>query len=201
MQQENLKINFLISNSSMTSKSTPDSKEMSSNLKKMYELVIQYSQLSRYELAAPLCRQAIQEAKKTYGHEHPHVATLFNILSKIYRCQHRYKEAANQLNEALLIREKIFGKDHLLVRDTINRLAVLYAKCNKKKAVVHEVKLKGIEVRGRAVEMNACQTSKRSLKIRENCFNIIVSKAAQLERNQTILSNSNRYLSRSIPIK
>ena len=40
---------------------------------------------SRYEVAVPLCKQALEDLEKTSGHDHPDVATMLNILALVYR--------------------------------------------------------------------------------------------------------------------
>lgn len=105
--------------------------EIPSRLKTLHNLVVQYASQGRYEVAVPLCRQALEDLEKTSGHDHPDVATMLNILALVYRNQNRFKEAANLLNDALAIREKTLGKDHPAVAATLNNLAVLHAKRNK----------------------------------------------------------------------
>lgn len=105
--------------------------EIPSRLKTLHNLVVQYASQGRYEVAVPLCRQALEDLEKTSGHDHPDVATMLNILALVYRNQNRFKEAANLLNDALAIREKTLGKDHAAVAATLNNLAVLHAKRNK----------------------------------------------------------------------
>ena len=41
--------------------------------------------VSRYEVAVPLCKQALEDLEKTSGHDHPDVATMLNILALVYR--------------------------------------------------------------------------------------------------------------------
>ncbi|KAG7277731.1 hypothetical protein CRUP_023019 [Coryphaenoides rupestris] len=129
-------------------------------LRTLHNLVIQYASQGRYEVAVPLCKQALEDLEKTSGHDHPDVATMLNILALVYRDQNKYKEAANLLNDALAIREKTLGRDHpankykeaanllndaLAIREktlgrdhpavaaTLNNLAVLYGKRGKYK--------------------------------------------------------------------
>ena len=93
----------------------------------------------RYEVAVPLCKQALEDLEKTSGHDHPDVATMLNILALVYRDQNKYKEAANLLNDALAIREKTLGENHPAVAATLNNLAVLYGKRGKYKVLVTAV--------------------------------------------------------------
>ena len=52
-------------------------------------MVIQYASQGRYEVAVPLCKQALEDLEKTSGHDHPDVATMLNILALVYRDQVR----------------------------------------------------------------------------------------------------------------
>ncbi|ESO84469.1 hypothetical protein LOTGIDRAFT_132171, partial [Lottia gigantea] len=107
--------------------------EIPARLRTLHNLVIQYASQGRYEVAVPLCKQALEDLEKNSGHDHPDVATMLNILALVYRDQGKYKEAANLLNDALLIREKTLGVDHPAVAATLNNLAVLYGKRGKYK--------------------------------------------------------------------
>ncbi|XP_065150452.1 kinesin light chain 2 [Paramisgurnus dabryanus] len=105
--------------------------EIPARLQTLHNLVIQYASQGRYEVAVPLCKQALEDLEKTSGHDHPDVATMLNILALVYRDQNKYKEAAHLLNDALAIREKTLGRDHPAVAATLNNLAVLYGKRGK----------------------------------------------------------------------
>ncbi|XP_065562626.1 kinesin light chain-like isoform X11 [Artemia franciscana] len=107
--------------------------EIPARLRTLHNLVIQYASQGRYEVAVPLCKQALEDLEKTSGHDHPDVATMLNILALVYRDQNKYKEAANLLNDALQIREKTLGENHPAVAATLNNLAVLYGKRGKYK--------------------------------------------------------------------
>uniref|UniRef100_A0A671QK89 Kinesin light chain n=1 Tax=Sinocyclocheilus anshuiensis TaxID=1608454 RepID=A0A671QK89_9TELE len=107
--------------------------EIPVRLRTLHNLVIQYAAQGRYEVAVPLCKQALEDLEKTSGHDHPDVATMLNILALVYRDQNKYKEAAHLLNDALSIREKTLGNDHPAVAATLNNLAVLYGKRGKYK--------------------------------------------------------------------
>ncbi|XP_067680854.1 kinesin light chain isoform X18 [Haliotis asinina] len=107
--------------------------EIPARLRTLHNLVIQYASQGRYEVAVPLCKQALEDLEKTSGHDHPDVATMLNILALVYRDQGKYKEAGNLLLDALVIREKTLGKSHPAVAATLNNLAVLYGKRGKYK--------------------------------------------------------------------
>lgn len=107
--------------------------EVPARFRTLHNLVIQYAQAGRYEVAVPLCRQALEDLEKTHGHTHPDVATMLNILALVYRDQNKFKEALQLLTEALTIREKTLGFEHPAVAATLNNLAVLYGKKNRYK--------------------------------------------------------------------
>ncbi|VDL94337.1 unnamed protein product [Schistocephalus solidus] len=89
-----------------------NSYEIPARLRTLHNLVIQYASEGRYEVAVPLCKQALDDLEKSSGRDHPDVATMLNILALVYRDQCKFKEAASLLNEALVIREKHLGPDH-----------------------------------------------------------------------------------------
>ncbi|MEQ2190533.1 hypothetical protein XENOCAPTIV_029395 [Xenoophorus captivus] len=88
--------------------------EVPNRLRTLHNLVIQYASQGRYEVAVPLCKQALEDLEKSSGHDHPDVATMLNILALVYR-------------------EKTLGKDHPAVAATLNNLAVLFGKRGKYK--------------------------------------------------------------------
>ncbi|XP_055331765.1 kinesin light chain-like isoform X2 [Paramacrobiotus metropolitanus] len=107
--------------------------EIPARLRTLHNLVIQYAQQGRYEVAVPLCKQALEDLEKTSGRNHPDVATMLNILALVYRDQNKYKEAAHLLNDALQIRKNTLGPEHPAVAATLNNLAVLHGKRGKYK--------------------------------------------------------------------
>lgn len=62
--------------------------EIPARLRTLHNLVIQYASQGRYEVAVPLCKQALEDLEKTSGHDHPDVATMLNILALVYRYMH-----------------------------------------------------------------------------------------------------------------
>ncbi|CAF1198567.1 unnamed protein product [Rotaria sordida] len=148
--------------------------EIPARLKTLHNLVIQYASQGRYEVAVPLCRQALEDLEKTSGHQHPDVATMLNILALVYRDQSKFKEAAALLNDALAIREKTLGPDHPAVAATLNNLAVLYGKRNK---------FKEAEI-----------LCKRALDIREKCLGPLHPDVAKQLNNLALLcQNQGKY--------
>ena len=78
--------------------------EIPARLRTLHNLVIQYASQGRYEVAVPLCKQALEDLEKTSGHDHPDVATMLNILALVYRDQVR---SANYLCDIEQGRRKI----------------------------------------------------------------------------------------------
>lgn len=161
--------------------------EIPARLRTLHNLVIQYASQGRYEVAVPLCKQALEDLEKTSGHDHPDVATMLNILALVYRDQNKYKEAANLLNDALTIREKTLGENHAAVAATLNNLAVLYGKRGKYK--------------------EAEPLCKRALEIRENVLGKEhpdvakqLNNLALLCQNQSKYEEVERYYQRALEI-
>nr|XP_033793362.1 kinesin light chain 4 isoform X1 [Geotrypetes seraphini] len=134
--------------------------EIPARLRTLHNLVIQYASQGRYEVAVPLCKQALEDLEKTSGHDHPDVATMLNILALVYRDQNKYKEAAHLLNDALSIREKTLGKDHPAVAATLNNLAVLYGKRGKYKEAEPLCK-RALEIREKVLGKNHPDVAKQ----------------------------------------
>ncbi|CAF0821656.1 unnamed protein product [Didymodactylos carnosus] len=102
--------------------------ETSARFRTIHNLVIQYASAGRYEVAVPLCRQALEDIAKVHGPDHQDRAAMLNILALVYREQNKFKEALILLEEALAIREKVLGPEDPAVAATLNNLAVLYGK-------------------------------------------------------------------------
>uniref|UniRef100_A0A8C5AVM2 Kinesin light chain n=1 Tax=Gadus morhua TaxID=8049 RepID=A0A8C5AVM2_GADMO len=134
--------------------------EIPARLRTLHNLVIQYASQGRYEVAVPLCKQALEDLEKSSGHTHPDVATMLNILALVYRDQNKYKEAANLLNDALEIREKTLGLDHPAVAATLNNLAVLYGKRGKYKEAEPLCK-RALEIREKVLGMEHPDVAKQ----------------------------------------
>lgn len=59
--------------------------EIPTRLRTLHNLVIQYASEGRYEVAVPLCKQALEDLERNSGRNHPDVATMLNILALVYR--------------------------------------------------------------------------------------------------------------------
>jgi kinesin light chain len=134
--------------------------EIPARLRTLHNLVIQYASQGRYEVAVPLCKQALEDLEKTSGHDHPDVATMLNILALVYRDQYKYREAASLLNDALAIREKTLGENHPAVAATLNNLAVLYGKRGRYKEAEPLCK-RALEIRERVLGKNHPDVAKQ----------------------------------------
>ena len=67
--------------------------DVPSKLRTLHNLVIQYAGQGRYEVAIPLCKQALEDLEANLGHNHPDVATMLNILALVYRLQSQTVES------------------------------------------------------------------------------------------------------------
>jgi len=68
--------------------------------------VVQLYQQGRYAEATKVAQQALKVAEKTFGPEHPKVATSLKDLGILYDSQGKYAEAEPLYKRALAIREK-----------------------------------------------------------------------------------------------
>ncbi|XP_067134964.1 kinesin light chain isoform X2 [Centruroides vittatus] len=161
--------------------------EIPARLRTLHNLVIQYASQGRYEVAVPLCKQALEDLEKTSGHDHPDVATMLNILALVYRDQNKYKEAANLLNDALAIREKTLGENHPAVAATLNNLAVLYGKRGKYKEAEPLCK-RALEIREKVLGKNHPDVAKQ------------LNNLALLCQNQGKYEEVERYYQRALEI-
>ena len=59
--------------------------EIPARLKTLHNLVIQYASQGRYEVAVPLCRQALEDLEKTSGHQRKHCYLRHSLTSVAFR--------------------------------------------------------------------------------------------------------------------
>ncbi|XP_050411172.1 kinesin light chain 1 isoform X2 [Patella vulgata] len=136
--------------------------DIPARLRQIYNLAIQYESEGRYEVAVPLCKQALEDLEKTRGHDHLDVATMLDMLAAIYSDQGKYKKATDLLNDALGIRERTLGMSNPVVAATLHNLAMMYG------------------IRGKYIE--AVPLCRRALEIRqkvlslENMYKMLFSK-------------------------
>ncbi len=83
-------------------------------------------QQGRYSEAAKIAQEALEVAEKTFGADHPNLATSLNNLALLYQAQGEYAAAEPLHKRALAIREKALGPDHPQVAASLNNLAALY---------------------------------------------------------------------------
>ncbi|CAF0730253.1 unnamed protein product [Rotaria sordida] len=157
-------------NSNTNLETNKNHSEIPPRFRTLHNLVIQYAQAGRYEVAVPLCRQALEDLEKTHGHTHPDVATMLNILALVYRDQNKFKEALQLLTEALTIREKTLGNEHPAVAATLNNLAVLYGKKNRYKEAEPLCK-RALEIREKYFGMNHPDVGKQLNNLALLCLN------------------------------
>nr|XP_021151967.1 kinesin light chain 4 isoform X1 [Columba livia] len=107
--------------------------EIPARLRTLHNLVIQYASQGRYEVAVPLCKQALEDLEKTSGHDHPDVAKQLNNLALLCQNQGKYDEVEYYYCRALEIYESCLGPDDPNVAKTKNNLASCYLKQGKYK--------------------------------------------------------------------
>lgn len=83
-------------------------------------------QLERDQKATSKGITALHHAEKSYGNDHPNVATSLNNLAELYKTQGQYSLAETLYKRLLAIREKSLGLDHPDLAMTLNALGWLY---------------------------------------------------------------------------
>ncbi|KPL16079.1 MAG: hypothetical protein AMJ92_13165, partial [candidate division Zixibacteria bacterium SM23_81] len=94
--------------------------------KELYSKIVTLHQQGRYGEAAKVAEEALTVAEKTFGPNHPYVATSLNNLAGLYQAQGKYSEAEPLYKRALAIEEEALGKNHYRVATSLNNLAGLY---------------------------------------------------------------------------
>jgi tetratricopeptide (TPR) repeat protein len=84
-----------------------------------------------YAEAEPLYRRALAINEKSYGADHPNVATDLNNLAALLRATNRLSEAEPLYRRALAINENSYGTDHPNVAAVLNNLATLLRATNR----------------------------------------------------------------------
>ena len=95
------------------------------------ELALLYNEQDHWAEAEPLYRQALSMSEKSYGPEHPEVATDLNNLAQLLQETNRLAEAEPLTRRALAIDEKSYGAEHPKVATVINNLASLMYATNR----------------------------------------------------------------------
>uniref|UniRef100_A0A1B0AFQ2 Kinesin light chain n=1 Tax=Glossina pallidipes TaxID=7398 RepID=A0A1B0AFQ2_GLOPL len=121
-------------------------KERRSSLNLLFNLAVQYTLQGKYEIAVPVCKEALNAFKDTNNEHHVGAATILNFLSIICTEYGLYWEAARYLEKSLLIRTFNCGFTDESAIITLDNLATLYVKCQWYRKA-EEAKLKLMRIR------------------------------------------------------
>ena len=88
--------------------------------------VLEQYAAGKYQSAIPLAQRALELKEKTWGPDHPNVATALNNLASLYRYDGQYALAESLYKRALDIDERAFGPAHAQVARDLSNLASLY---------------------------------------------------------------------------
>jgi tetratricopeptide (TPR) repeat protein len=97
----------------------------------MNDLGLLLQSKARCDDAEPLHRRALAIDEKSYGTDHPNVATDLNNLAVLLRATNRPSEAEPIVRRALAIDEKSYGPDHPNVATRLNNLGGLLQDTNR----------------------------------------------------------------------
>jgi tetratricopeptide (TPR) repeat protein len=76
----------------------------------LYDKLDMLYQQGRYSEAENVAKDSLQVAEKTFGPDHPKMATSLNNLAFLYNAQGNYAESEPLLKQSLKIREKTLGR-------------------------------------------------------------------------------------------
>ena len=99
--------------------------------KELNSKVIKFYQEGQYRNAISAANEALKVAEKTFGPEHPKVATSLNNLALIYKALGKQAAAEDFYKHALAILEKSLGADDPKVGTALYNLAQLYHSQNR----------------------------------------------------------------------
>src|SRR5271166_3158485 len=91
----------------------------------MNDLAVWLNNRAEHGEAEPLYRRALAIDEKSFGRDHPNVASRLNNLAGLLRATNRLAEAEPLYRRALAIDEKSFGPEHPNVAIRLNNLALL----------------------------------------------------------------------------
>jgi len=110
----------------------PESERDAGRYRRLLEAAVEtYFTLAEYPKAEPLLRRAVQSDEKSYGPDHPKVATGLNNLAALLQETNRLSKAEPFMRRALAIDEKSYGPDHPTVARDLNNLATLLYTTNR----------------------------------------------------------------------
>ncbi|MCK4765878.1 MAG: tetratricopeptide repeat protein, partial [Candidatus Aminicenantes bacterium] len=95
------------------------------------EIGLAYLTLAEYQKAKDCFEKALASDMKTYGKEHPHVATRWNNLGRAWAKLGKYEKAIEYFEKALQSDLKTYGKEHPDVARDWNNLGFAWAKLGK----------------------------------------------------------------------
>ena len=71
------------------------SNEVPTKLRTLNNMCRQYIEEGRAETCVPLCKKALNDVEREFGHEHPDVATILCILANVYKYVTSFLNACN----------------------------------------------------------------------------------------------------------
>ena len=86
---------------------------------------------AEFSAAEPLMKRVVSIFEKSYGPDHPNVATALNNLAQLFRATNRLAEAEPLMKRVVSIFEKSYGPEHPDVARVLNNLAGLLQATNR----------------------------------------------------------------------
>ncbi|MDR3268162.1 MAG: CHAT domain-containing protein [Tannerella sp.] len=85
-----------------------------------------YYQLSDYEKAEPLLREARVVSRRVFGEKHQYYFNTLNMLALLYQKTGHNEQAETMMLQSLKLRKEVYGELHQSVSMIIGNLAILY---------------------------------------------------------------------------
>jgi len=101
---------------------------------------VSLTKVRQYDRAKVAARKGLRLAEKTFGPDHPNVATSLTTLADLEKAQRRCEQAESLYKRALAIDEKALGPDHPNVSKNLNNLMGLQAILGKQEEVLQNSK-------------------------------------------------------------
>jgi tetratricopeptide (TPR) repeat protein len=147
---------------------------------------------ARHKQAEPLMRRALAIGEKSYGPEHPNVATALNNLAQLLQATNRLEEAEPLMRRALAIGEKSYGREHPSVATALNNLAQLLQATNRLEEAEPLMR------RALAIDEKSYGPEHPSVAIRLNNLALLLQATDRLEEAEPLMQRGVEILEKSI---
>lgn len=76
-----------------------------------------------FDAAGPLLDQALEQARESWGEQHPKLASLHEVRGALAHARDQHDDATAEFDRALQMRKAVFGEQHPQIADSLSNLA------------------------------------------------------------------------------